>query len=95
MPTETSCTAARAHLAELWDQAVSSREPIIVRRRGSDDLALISAAELRSLMETAHLPRSPRNAGRLATSLERARQGTLAPEPASVLRDELGLNASG
>jgi len=42
------------------------REIVIVRRRGARDVALVSADELTSLMETAHLLPSPRNAERLS-----------------------------
>jgi antitoxin YefM len=73
MPVETTYTQARAHLTELCDQVGSSREAVIIRRRGAEDVALVSAAELRSLMETAHLLRSPRNAQRLIAALQRAR----------------------
>ncbi len=72
MPTETSYTHARAHLAALCDQVTSTREPIVIRRRGSEDVALVAAAELRGLMETVHLLRSPKNAERLLTALVRA-----------------------
>ena len=44
---------------------MASREPVIIHRRGAEDVALVNAAELRSLTETAHLLRSPKNAQRL------------------------------
>jgi antitoxin YefM len=75
MPIETTYTNARAHLASLCDTAASTREPVIIRRRGAADVALVSAAELSSLEETAHLLRSPRNAERLMRALSRARRG--------------------
>lgn len=52
-----------------------SREEVILRRRGHEDLALIPAKELQSLKETAHLLRSPRNAARLLAALARSREG--------------------
>ena len=70
MPRETTCSHARANLAALCDQVLSTREPVIIHRRGGEDVALIAADELRSLMETAYLLRSPKNAQRL-----------LSPEP--------------
>ncbi|HEY1859487.1 MAG TPA: type II toxin-antitoxin system prevent-host-death family antitoxin [Gemmataceae bacterium] len=91
MPTETTYTHARAHLAALCDQAASSREPVIIHRRGADDVALMSAAELRSLTETAHLLRSPKNAQRLLTALIRARGRDLPAETIETLRREFGL----
>jgi antitoxin YefM len=64
---------AREKPAEIWDQVEESREEVILRRRGHEDLALIPAAELRSLKETAHLLGSPRNALRLLRALARSR----------------------
>jgi antitoxin YefM len=91
MPTETTYSQARAHLAALCDEAISTREPIIIHRRGAEDVALIAAAELRGLMETAHLLRSPRNAGRLLTALARARTEELPTETVDALRQALDL----
>ena len=91
MPSETTYTHARAHLAALCDQAAASREPIIIQRRGADDVALISAAELRGLTETAHLLRSPRNAQRLIAALLRAREQDLPAETVEALRRQFDL----
>jgi antitoxin YefM len=52
---------------------------------------LISADELESLMETAHLLRSPRNAARLLAAIARAKEGDLTPSSVDDLRKELGL----
>jgi antitoxin YefM len=71
---ETSYTYARDHLAELWDKAISDCEPVIVKRRGHSDLALIAADELRSMTETLHLLRSPANAERLLRAADRVRE---------------------
>lgn len=72
MHTVTYSTA-REKLAELWDEIEDSREEVILRRRGHGDLALIRADDLRSLRETVHLLRSPRNALRLLQALARSR----------------------
>ncbi len=92
MRSETTYTQARAQLASLCDQVTSSREPVIIHRRGSDDVALIAAGELRSLMETAHLLRSPKNAERLLRALVRARSRKTAPQSVAGLRREAGLD---
>ena len=94
MPTETSYTHARANLAALCDEVTSTREPIVIRRRGSEDVALVAAAELRGLMETAHLLRSPKNAQRLLTALLRAQSQELAGETVEALRRELDLGSA-
>jgi len=51
---------------------------------------LIAADELSSLMETAHLMRSPANAMRLLTALQRALTNTVAPGSVDALRALLG-----
>jgi antitoxin YefM len=91
MSVQTSYTDARAHLARYLDTATSTREPVIIRRRKGEDVALIAAAELDSLMETAHLLRSPANAERLLCALARAREGSGEPSDLEALRRDLGL----
>jgi hypothetical protein len=51
----------------------------LVRRRTGGDVAMIAADELESLVETAHLLRSEKNAQRLLTALSRARAKNIAP----------------
>ncbi len=87
----TTYTQARANLAALCDQVASTREPVLIHRRGGEDVALVSAEELASLMETAHLLRSPRNARRLLDALARAVSEDLPPGSVEELRVELGL----
>lgn len=91
MPTETSYSHARAHLAALCDEAISTREPIIIHRRGADDVALIAADELRGWMETAHLLRFPKNAQRLLEAIAQARSEDLPAETVNDLRREFNL----
>ena len=91
MAIETTYTQARAHLASLLDKVTDDREVIIIQRRGAEDVALIAADELASLLETAHLLRSPANAERLLAALTRARQGTGNTQSVAELRDEVGL----
>jgi antitoxin YefM len=87
--SETTYTNARANLAELCDQVTSTREPVLIHRRGREDVALVSAAELRSLEETAHLLKSPRNAERLLTALRRALASKGRPITVEQLRRQL------
>ena len=91
MPTVTTYTNARATLAALCEEVSSTREPVIIRRRNAADVALVSADELESLLETAHLLRSPKNAERLLAALSRAQTGALPPSTIEDLRRELGL----
>lgn len=92
MATETTYTHARANLKALLDEASDSREPVIIHRRGGEDVALIAADELRSLIEAAHLLRSPKNAERLLKALARAQQGKGRPQPIAKLRRDVGLD---
>lgn len=94
MTTHTTYSQARAHFAALCDQVSDDREVVIIRRRGAADVALVAADELASLLETAHLLRSPANAQRLLTALARAQAHTLAPSTVDDLRRESGLDAA-
>jgi antitoxin YefM len=88
MPSETTYTGLRANLARVLDQVVDQQETVIVRRRGSRDVALLPATELAGLIETAHLLRSPRNARRLLVALRRAERGKSKPGTVAELRRE-------
>lgn len=93
MPSQTTYTKARANLAKLCNQVASNREIIIINRRGSEDVALVAASELASLLETAHLLRSPKNAQRLLSALNRAKARTGKPQTVKKLRREVGLDS--
>ena len=92
MAIETTYTQARANLKALLDEVAENREQVIIRRRDGEDVALIAADELRGLIETAHLLRSPKNAQRLMQALRRAQAGEGDAEPLAKLRAELGLD---
>ena len=91
MPIETTYTALREKLAGFLDQVTDDREIVIVRRRGQRDVALIPADELSSLMETAYLLRSPKNAERLLGALRRVENGEGRVETVEELRKSVGL----
>ena len=59
MAIESTYTRLRDDLASILDRVVDDQEVVIVRRRGSRDVALVPATELAGLLETAHLLRSP------------------------------------
>jgi antitoxin YefM len=92
MAIQTTYTQARIELARLCDAAAKDNEVVIITRRGSEDVALVSAAELRSLRETAHLLRSPKNAERLLKALARARARKVRPQALGAARREVGLD---
>jgi antitoxin YefM len=91
MLSQTTLPNARANLSALLDQVTENREIVIISRRGSEDVALVAASELESLMETAYLLRSPKNVRRLMAALNRAQGRKLAPQTVEELRQEMGL----
>jgi antitoxin YefM len=93
MAHKTTYSAARANFAKLCDKAVDDREVVIINRRNAADVALISASELSSILETAHLLRSPENARRLISAMERAGKRRGRPQAIEKLRREMGLES--
>ncbi|MDO8319933.1 type II toxin-antitoxin system Phd/YefM family antitoxin [Rhodoferax sp.] len=93
MTVETTYSQAREQLKTLMDRAVDDREIILVKRRTGGDVAMIAADELQSLMETAHLLHSPKNAQRLLNALARARTESIAPIPMNDLQHMVGFDA--
>lgn len=85
-------TEARDNLATVWDGVVSSREPVVIKRRGHPDVAILPADELSSLLETAHLLRAPENARRLLGAIKRARAGKSRKTTLEELRTASGLD---
>lgn len=90
--TTTTYSHAREHLAEIWDQIENEQQPVVLQRRGHEDMALLPAAELASLQETAYLLRSPRNATRLLTALSRSLGGREKSIDLVQLRAQLGVD---
>ena len=88
---ETSYTQARERLAALMDQVTDTREPVLIRRRGKEPVALIAADELAGWLETAHLMRSPKNARRLLEAGRRVAAGEGEAIDVDDLRQRLGL----
>jgi antitoxin YefM len=88
---QTTYTNARANFAALCRYAAEEREPVVINRRGGEDVVLISADELKGLLETAHLLRSPKNAKRLFDAIYRAKTNTEEPRSIESLREELSV----
>jgi antitoxin YefM len=93
MPIKTTYTNARAQLARLLDEVAENHETVVIERRRGESVAMIAASELASLIETAHLLRSPRNAERLLAALGRARKGGGRVLTVEQLRRELGFES--
>ena len=92
MIRETTYTGARSQLAAQLDQVIDTREPVLIRRRGKEPVALVAADELAGWIETAYLLRSPKNAKRLREAAARAREGGGEPTSLGDLRARVGLD---
>jgi antitoxin YefM len=68
-------TLARATLADTMNKVCESHEPVIITRQGEDSVVMMSLADYKSLEETAHLLRSPRNARRLLEAMHELESG--------------------
>ncbi len=95
MAIETSYSQARAQFATLLDSVVEDHEVVIVNRRGKEGVAMIAAEELKSLVETVHLLRSPKNAKRLLEALHEAKDQKSEPSSLDQLRRDIGLDTEG
>jgi antitoxin YefM len=91
MTIQATYTQARAGLAKLLDQVTHNRDVVIIHRRGEEEVAMIAAAELESLMETAYLLRSPANAERLLEALGRALKNETGSLSLEALKREVDL----
>jgi antitoxin YefM len=91
MAVETTYSKLREELASFLDRVSDDREVVVVKRRKGKDVAIIDAQELSSLLETAHLLRSPRNADRILRALRRSERGEGKRQTVDQFRKEVGL----
>ncbi|MEJ3747344.1 type II toxin-antitoxin system prevent-host-death family antitoxin [Actinomycetes bacterium KLBMP 9797] len=66
---------SRARYAEVLDTVVNDHEEVVITRAGHEPVVIVSLDDYQSLKETAYLLRSPENARRLLTSIERLEDG--------------------
>jgi antitoxin YefM len=91
MIVETSYPLTTPNLNVLLDRVINDREIIYIKSQNGENVALIAADELQSLLETMHLLRSPKNAERLLNAISRARVNVEDSQTPDDLRKELGL----
>jgi antitoxin YefM len=70
-----SYSESRAKYAETLDSVINDREEVIITRAGHDPVVMVALEDYESLKETAYLLRSPENARRLLSSIERLETG--------------------
>ena len=95
MSIEVSYSEARNNLASILDQVTDDSEVVVIKRRGHENVAMISEAELSSMLETEYLFRSPRNAKRLLAAIKQARSGGGEKSTIEALRKEFGAEKTG
>lgn len=66
---------SRAKYAETLDSVINDREEVVITRAGHDPVVMVALEDYESLKETAYLLRSPENARRLLSSIERLEAG--------------------
>jgi len=62
-------TAARQNLAKTMEKVCKDHAPVIVTRRTSNSVVIMSLEDYEAFEETAYLLRSPKNARRLIESI--------------------------
>ena len=68
-------SSARQNLARTMDKVCDDRSPIIVTRKSSNSVVIMSLEDYESLEETAYLLRSPKNTKRLLESIAQLENG--------------------
>ncbi len=65
----TSYSDARNNLKALMDRVVANRTPVVVTRRSSEAVVMLSLEDWHALEETLYLHSSPANAARLRDAI--------------------------
>jgi antitoxin YefM len=67
---------ARSKLAQTMEKVCDDHAPIIITRKNSRSVVMISLDDFEALAETSYLLRSPRNARRLLESIAELESGS-------------------
>ncbi|NEO40221.1 MAG: type II toxin-antitoxin system prevent-host-death family antitoxin [Moorea sp. SIOASIH] len=87
----TSPNDAKNNFFKLLDIVAENNQVYIINRRDGENVALITESDLRSLVETVYLLRSPTNAMRLLDAIEESKAGKIKPQTIEELYSELGI----
>ena len=68
-------TAARQNFAKTLEEVCKDHAPVIVTRKKSDSVVIMSLEDYAALEETAYLLRSPKNTRRLIESIVQLEDG--------------------
>ena len=84
-------TNARKNFFQLLKKVVEEQEVVIINCREGENVALIAESELRNLVETVHLLRSPANSARLFAALSDSKAGKIPSQSLEELFEELAV----
>lgn len=70
-----SYSTVRENLAETMERVCDDHEPVIITRKKSRSVVMMSLDDYNSIQETAYLLRSPANAQNLRESIEQYEEG--------------------
>ncbi len=68
-------TAARQNLAKTMEKVCKDHAPVIVTRKSTNSVVIMSLEDYEALEETAYLLRSPKNTRRLIESIAQLEEG--------------------
>lgn len=68
-------TAARQNFAKTMERVCKDHDPVIVTRKTTDSVVIMSLEDYDALEETAYLLRSPKNTRRLIESIVQLEEG--------------------
>ena len=66
---------ARENLAKTISRVCEDHSPVIITKKGTEAVVMISLEDYEAMEETTHLLRSPKNAKRLLESIDQLERG--------------------
>ena len=91
MLIQTTYNQACKNFDQIYDEVISTREPVVVTREGYESVSVIPTEELNRMIETIYLFQSQENTMRLLDALQRAKKRTNKPQTIDDLRQNFGL----
>ncbi|WPJ96047.1 type II toxin-antitoxin system prevent-host-death family antitoxin [Coraliomargarita algicola] len=68
-------SSARENLARTITEVCRNHDPVIITKKGTDSVVMMSLEDYESMKETTYLLRSPKNARRLLESIQQLEEG--------------------
>ncbi len=82
---------AKDGFLQILARVVDNHEVFVIDREDGENVALIAESDLRSLIETVYLLRSPANARRLLDAIEASKAEKISSQTLEELQKELGI----